>query len=248
MTLLRLGRSLTSRGVSSSPRRHKSYVLKYLRGQLPRDLLKFFASTRAFEQLFDFCATSFSVVYPTDAECREGEVTSSKATPTPEMAVPVAVISPWTTLTVDLHPIQGYAGGQIYSRFMVEHEQRRRKLAYCTAAAGGGGGIGDDSFLSIHSITSLSMAGLGASTRMEESLRSSISREERNSQALDDAARWNSGNVHLSLVYPPILEANAAGVADLAVAMKVTAARDVAPGEVLWWECPTPGEPLSFPL
>ncbi|KAG5487469.1 hypothetical protein LSCM1_07424 [Leishmania martiniquensis] len=134
-------------------------------------------------------------------------------------AVPLAIISPWSCLTVDLHPILGNAlGGVIYSRFMVEHEQRRRMLAYCAAAAGrrggdgtGGGSGNEDSFLSVHSAASTSAGPL---------------RDDLSLQLLEEAARRSCSNLHLSLVYTPAKEP----------AVVVVAKKNITPGDVLWWE------------
>ncbi|XQJ24409.1 hypothetical protein NXY56_000299 [Leishmania guyanensis] len=146
-------------------------------------------------------------------------------------AVPLAVISPWSCLTVDLHPILGNVhSGIIYSRFMVEHEQRRRMLAYCAAAAGrrGGDGIGggsgnEDSFLSVHSGVSTSAATLLTG---DDSARTGSLRDSFNLQLLEETARRSCSNLHLSLVYTPSKEP-----AVLAVAKK-----NITLGDVLWWE------------
>ncbi|KAK7198301.1 hypothetical protein NESM_000787600 [Novymonas esmeraldas] len=156
------------------------------------------------------------------------------------VAVPLVVISPWACLTVDLHPILGnIAGGVIYSRFMVEHEQRRRMLAFCAAAAGsrvdGGPAGNEDSFLSVHSAASTSAAALLSG---DESGRIASLREDGSLQLLEEAARRSCSNVHLSLVYTPANE----------TVVVVTAKKNIAMGDVLWWESQHCGDYLSMLL
>ncbi|KAG5486555.1 hypothetical protein CUR178_07922 [Leishmania enriettii] len=147
------------------------------------------------------------------------------------VAVPLAVISPWSCLTVDLHPILGDTlGGVIYSRFMVEHEQRRRMLAYCAAAAGrrggdgtGGGSGNEDSFLSVHSAASTSAAALLAG---DDSSRTGSLLDDISLQLIEEAARRSCSNLHISLVYTPTKEP----------VVLVVAKKNITPGDVLWWE------------
>ncbi|KAG5512174.1 hypothetical protein GH5_07655 [Leishmania sp. Ghana 2012 LV757] len=147
------------------------------------------------------------------------------------VAVPLAVISPWSCLTVDLHPILGNAlGGVIYSRFMVEHEQRRRMLVYCAAAAGrrggdgtGGGSGNEDSFLSVHSAGSTSAAALLPG---DDSSRTGSLRDDLSLQLIEEAARGSCSNLHISLVYTPTKEP----------VVLVVAKKNITPGDVLWWE------------
>ncbi|CBZ23267.1 uncharacterized protein [Leishmania mexicana MHOM/GT/2001/U1103] len=156
------------------------------------------------------------------------------------VAVPLVVISPWSCLTVDLHPILGNTpGGVIHSRFMIEHEQRRRMLAYCAAAAGrrggdgiGGGSMGNDSFLSVHSASSMSAATLLTG---DDSAQPASLRDDLNLQLLEEAARRSCSNLHISLVYTPSKEP-----AVLAVAKE-----DITHGDVLWWESLASGDYLS---
>ncbi|CAG9567695.1 hypothetical_protein_-_conserved [Leishmania major strain Friedlin] len=156
------------------------------------------------------------------------------------VAVPLVVISPWSCLTVDLHPILGNVpGGVIHSRFMIEHEQRRRMLAYCAAAAGrrggdgtGGSSVSDDSFLSVHSASSTSAAALLTG---DDSARTGSLRDDLNLQLLEEAAQRSCSNLHISLVYTPSKEP-----AVLAVAKK-----NITHGDVLWWESLSCREYLS---
>ncbi|KAG5507865.1 hypothetical protein JIQ42_07156 [Leishmania sp. Namibia] len=147
------------------------------------------------------------------------------------VAVPLAVISPWSCLTVDLHPILGNAlGGVMYSRFMVELEQRRRMLAYCAAAAGrrggdgtGGGSGNEDSFLSVHSAASTSAAALLAG---DDSSRTGSLLDDISLQLIEEAARRSCSNLHISLVYTQTKEP----------VVLVVAKKNITPGDVLWWE------------
>ncbi|CAJ1985880.1 hypothetical protein conserved [Leishmania donovani] len=156
------------------------------------------------------------------------------------VAVPLVVISPWSCLTVDLHPILGNVpSGVIHSRFMIEHEQRRRMLAYCAAAAGrrggdgiGGGSVSEDSFLSVHSASSTSAAALLTG---DDSARTGSLRDNLNLQLLEEAAQRSCSNLHISLVYTPSKEP-----AVLAVAKK-----NITHGDVLWWESLSCREYLS---
>lgn len=250
-------------------------------------LLGFLPSTRVFEELLDFCLSSCAVVYPHDVEpdlVAAGVSSSGSSSPSPSAlrpsfaaplvhadrravgetvpAVPLAVMSPWTCLTVDLHPFLGHgSGGVIYSRFMVEHEQRRRMIAYCAAAAsrrggaGGGGvnlgasgygsGLDDDSFLSIHSMASASAAAVLGGSAMspvtEDLAKSGSLRDEWNIQMLEEAASRSCGNLHLSLVHsPPSSDATRPPT----VAVVMTAKKTIQLGDVLWWESQNFGEYL----
>jgi hypothetical protein len=179
-------------------------------------------------------------------------------------AVPLAVISPWTCLTVDLHPMLGHGTvGIIYSRFMVEHEQRRRMIAYCAAAAtrrgagnGGGGNLGgsdygsgveDDSFLSIHSMASASAAavlgGSALSPGNDDLGRSASLRDDWSIQMLEEAANRSCANLHLSLIHS--LPSSDAARPPL-VAVVMTAKKTIQLGDVLWWESQNFGEYLHL--
>ncbi|GET85640.1 hypothetical protein, conserved, pseudogene [Leishmania tarentolae] len=181
------------------------------------ELLGFLSSTRAFQQISDFALTSWAVVYPSDISNT--------------VAVPLVVMSPWSCLTVDLRPILGNVpGGAIHSRFMLEHEQRRCMLAYCAAAAGcrggddiGGGSGNEDSFLSVHSASSPAAVLTGDG---DDSARAGSLHDDLSLQLLEEAARRNCSNLHISLVYTPSTDP-----AVLAVAKK-----NITVGDVLWWE------------
>ncbi|TPP51454.1 hypothetical protein CGC21_2610 [Leishmania donovani] len=221
------------------------------------ELLGFLNSTRAFQQISDFALTSWAVVYPRDMEPpnvaaamaadhrntpQARPIFFSHANPSDmnTVAVPLVVISPWSCLTVDLHPILGNVpSGVIHSRFMIEHEQRRRMLAYCAAAAGrrggdgiGGGSVSEDSFLSVHSASSTSAAALLTG---DDSARTGSLRDDLNLQLLEEAAQRSCSNLHISLVYTPSKEP-----AVLAVAKK-----NITHGDVLWWESLSCREYLS---
>ncbi|KPA75496.1 hypothetical protein ABB37_08394 [Leptomonas pyrrhocoris] len=174
--------------------------------------------------------------------------------------VPMAVIGPWTSLTVDLYPIVGHSGwGVIYSRFTVEHEQQRRMIAYCAAAAtrrggagggnlgasGYGSGVEDDSFLSIHSIASASAAavlnGSVLSPGAEDLGRSTPFRDDWSNQMLEDAASRSCANLQLSLVHS--LPSSDVGRPPT-VAIVMTATKNIQLGDVLWWESLNIGEYL----
>ncbi|KPI83324.1 hypothetical protein ABL78_7645 [Leptomonas seymouri] len=242
------------------------------------ELLGFLSSIRVFEELLDFCLTSCAVIYPQDVEPDAGAALSSshhkthaqsetasdgglnaggsaerRSSEAASPAVPLAVISPWSCLAVDLHPILSHGGNSVlYSRFMVEHEQRRGMIAYCAAAAtrrvpgsggfnpgasGYGSSLEDDSFLSVHSMASASAAamlnGSVLSVGTEDSYRCGTPREDRNIQMLKDAASRSCANLQLSLAHslpsgdmtrPPM------------VAVVMTAKKNIQLGDVLWWE------------
>ncbi|KAG5511632.1 hypothetical protein JKF63_07228 [Porcisia hertigi] len=196
----------------------------------------------------DSCGVSQSESVILDNDCpmntRDGHHPTSKVTPTNKLspanpsnnsgtaAVPLAVIGPWTCLTVDLHPILGNTpDGVIYSRFMVEHEQRRRMLAYCAAAAGcrggdGAGGVGEneDSFLSVQSETSTSSA--AALLANDDSAQTGSLFEDLNLGMLEEAAKRSCSNVHISIVYTPSKEP----------VVLVVAKKNINHSEALWWE------------
>ena len=233
------------------------------------ELLGFLPSTRVYEELQDFCMTSCAVVYPQDVEPEVGDGVSSSSSGSSEAprAVPLAVISPWTCLTIDLHPLLGHgSAGVIYSRFMVEHEQRRRMIAYCAAAttrrgagAGGGGNLGsgygsgygsgleDDSFLSVHSVVSASAAVLGGSAMspgMDDLARSNSFRDDLNLQMLEDAANRSCANLRLALFHS-LSPSDTTRPPTVAVVM--TAKKNIQLGDVLWWEALNFGEYL-YPI